>query len=84
VFIATSAIIDFFVDLSRSFVYFFNGYITKDILIYIPILVVISFIGTYIGKRILNHISQDNFKRISLILILLIGIATLLKIILNT
>ena len=81
VFIATSAIIDFFVDLSRSFVYFFNGYITKDIFIYIPILVVISFIGTYIGKRILNHISQDNFKRISLILILLIGIATLLNII---
>ena len=78
VFIATSAIIDFFVDLSRSFVYFFNGYITKEILIYIPILVVISFIGTYIGKRILNHISQDNFKRISLILILLIGIATLI------
>ena len=76
-FIATSAIIDFFVDFSRTIVYFINGFITKEILIYIPFLVVISIVGTYIGKLLLKKISQDTFKKMSLYLILLIGVATL-------
>jgi len=76
-FIATSAIIDFFVDFSRSIVYFFNGFITKEILIYIPFLVVISIVGTYLGKLLLKRISQDSFKKMSLYLILIIGVATL-------
>ena len=78
-FIATSAIIDFFVDFSRTIVYFFNGFITKEILIYIPFLIVISIIGTYIGKLLLKRISQEAFKRLSLYLILIIGITTLLS-----
>lgn len=77
VFIATSAIIDFFVDFSRSIVYFINGFITKEILIYIPFLVVISIVGTYIGKLLLKKISQKTFKKMSLYLILMIGLATL-------
>lgn len=79
VFIATSAIIDFGVDLSRTVVYFFNGYIKEDILIYIPFLVAIGILGTYIGKLLLNTISQENFKKISLGLILAIGIVTIIK-----
>ncbi|GAA4299795.1 hypothetical protein GCM10023163_21520 [Aestuariibaculum suncheonense] len=79
VFIATSAIIDFGVDLSRTIVYFFNGYIKEDILIYIPFLVGIGILGTYLGKLLLNTISQENFKKISLGLILIIGIVTIIK-----
>ena len=79
VFIATSAVIDFFVDLSRSIVYYYNGYISKEVLIYIPFLVVIGFIGTYIGKQILYKITQANFKKLSLIMILVIGIITLVN-----
>ncbi|MDA0176341.1 sulfite exporter TauE/SafE family protein [Mesoflavibacter profundi] len=75
-FIATSAIIDLGVDLSRSVVYYKNGYIQKDILYIIPILLVISVIGTYIGKKILNKISQDQFRNFVLILILIIGISS--------
>lgn len=82
VFIATSAMIDFGVDLSRTIVYYFNGYISKEILIYIPFLVVIGIIGTYAGKLLLNKISQDNFKKFSLVLILLIGVITIFKTIL--
>lgn len=82
-FIATSAVIDFCVDLSRSVVYFFNGFITKEILIYIPFLIVISIIGTYIGKRLLTKISQENFKKFSLILILIIGIFTIFNVVLR-
>lgn len=79
VFIATSAGIDFMIDLSRTVVYYQNGYIKKDILIYIPFLLVIGFVGTYLGKRILKYVPQEKFKTISLVLVLLIGIITLVN-----
>lgn len=77
VFVATSATIDFGTDLTRSFIYFFNGYISKEILIYIPFLFIIGFIGTWIGRKILNSIPQNKFKKLSLFLILGIGIFSL-------
>lgn len=83
VFIATSAFIDFLIDFTRSFVYYQNGYIHKEHMIYVPFLVAIGVTGTYIGKRILNYIPQDKFKKISLMLILLIGLITLGKVLLN-
>ncbi|MBC6997263.1 sulfite exporter TauE/SafE family protein [Cytophaga sp. FL35] len=82
-FIATSAFIDFLIDFSRTFVYYFNGFIHKDDLIYVPFLLVIGFVGTVIGKKILEFIPQDKFKRISLGLILVIGIVTLTNVLLN-
>ncbi|KGL63960.1 sulfite exporter TauE/SafE family protein [Polaribacter sp. Hel1_85] len=81
VFIATSAFIDFMIDFTRTFVYYQNGYIKKDLMIYVPFLLIIGFIGTYIGKKILNFVPQDKFKKLSLIFILLIGIVTVLKIV---
>ena len=83
VFIATSAFIDFLIDLTRTFVYFKNGYIHKHDAIYLPFLILIGIVGTFIGKKILTYISQNKFKRISLFLILIIGIATLVKVILE-
>jgi uncharacterized protein len=79
VFIATSAAIDMMIDTSRTIVYYNNGYITKDIFIYIPFLFVIGLLGTYLGKRILIHIPQDKFRNLSLALILLIGLITIGK-----
>lgn len=80
VFIATSAIIDLGIDASRSIVYYANGYIQNDILFLIPILFVTSIVGTYIGKKILEHISEEQFKSIVLILVLITGIITLTKV----
>ncbi|NBG66327.1 sulfite exporter TauE/SafE family protein [Acidiluteibacter ferrifornacis] len=77
VFIATSAFIDFMVDTTRTIVYFQNGYIHDHDLKYVPFLFVIGLLGSYIGKRILVYIPQSKFKRISLGLILFIGLATL-------
>jgi hypothetical protein len=82
-FIATSAFIDFLIDFSRTFVYYYNGFIHNHDLIYIPFLIVIGFIGTAIGKKILNYIPQNKFKKISLSLILLIGLITLMNVVLN-
>lgn len=83
VFIATSAFIDFMIDLSRTVVYYNNGYIHKHDLIYVPFLIVIGVVGTWLGKKILHYIPQDKFRRISLFLILLIGLVTVVKIVLE-
>lgn len=79
-FIATSAAIDFGIDFTRTIVYFFNGYIAREILIYIPFLFAIGFIGTYAGKYLLKFISQENFRVISLVLILVIGVMSVGKV----
>lgn len=77
VFIATSAFIDLGVDLSRSVVYISNGFIHRDQLYLVAILVGVGFIGTWIGKKILDQISQERFRQVVLILILIIGIVSL-------
>jgi uncharacterized membrane protein YfcA len=79
VFIATSAIIDFGVDLSRGVVYFSNGFMHWHDLKYVGILVVISIVGTYIGKKVLERISEADFKKIVLFVILAIGIGSLVQ-----
>ncbi|MFM7022198.1 MAG: sulfite exporter TauE/SafE family protein [Flavobacteriales bacterium] len=79
VFITTSAIIDLGIDLSRSVVYFNNGYVKSNELYLIPILLVVSVVGTFIGKKILYHFSQQQFKHSVLIITLIIGVFTLLK-----
>ncbi len=83
VFIATSAIIDLGIDSSRSIVYYFNGYIHQHDLYLIPILLIVSIVGTYIGKKILQKISEERFKGIVLILVLITGVITLGKIIIE-
>ncbi|MBP9792438.1 MAG: sulfite exporter TauE/SafE family protein [Flavobacterium sp.] len=82
VFIATSAIIDLGIDLSRTVVYGMNGYLHKDDMYLIPILFLVSIIGTFIGKKILLKIPEQQFKKIVLILIFITGVSTLLKVIL--
>lgn len=79
VFIATSAVIDLAIDLSRSVVYTYNGFVHKDDLYLIPILLVVSIIGTFIGKKILEKLSEEQFKSTVLVLILLTGCITLGK-----
>ena len=78
-FIATSAVIDFGVDFSRSIVYFFNGFITREVLVYLPFLLVIAWVGTWLGKQLLSRIPQERFKQFSLLLILGIGILTIFR-----
>ena len=45
----------------------------------IPILLVVSIIGTFIGKKILEKLSEEQFKSTVLALILLTGCVTLGK-----
>ena len=79
VFIATSAIIDLAIDASRSVVYTLNGYVHTHDLYLVPILLVVSIAGTYLGKLILKRMSDKQFKSIVLILVLITGVVTLVK-----
>ena len=78
-FIATSAIIDLGVDFSRTIVYYFNGYMHKHDLYLVPILIVVSIVGTWIGKKILDKVSQDQFRNFVLTLILIIGVISVVS-----
>jgi uncharacterized membrane protein YfcA len=79
IFIATSALIDFGVDLSRSAVYAVNGYVHWHDLPVILVLLFVSIVGTYLGKKILKIISEENFRIIVLLMILGIGIFTAVR-----
>jgi len=79
VFIATSAVVDLAIDASRSFVYWHNGFVHTHDLYLIPILLLVSIAGTFIGKKILQYVSESLFKKIVLFLILLTGVFTLFK-----
>jgi hypothetical protein len=83
VFIATSAFIDFMIDFSRTFVYYNNGYIHKHDLKYVPFLLVIGLLGSFIGKKILVFIPQSKFRNLSLFFILFIGIVTIVQLLIK-
>lgn len=80
VFVATSAFIDLLIDATRTVVYYRNGYIRKEELVYVPFLLAVALVGSYIGKKILERMPQQYFRRFSLFLILLIGALMLFQI----
>ncbi len=79
IFIATSAAIDMGVDLSRALIYLEAGYMKSENWVLLPWLIAISFVGSWIGKSVLNLVSEERFRTISLYLICLVGILSLVK-----
>ncbi len=78
-FVATSALIDLGVDLTRTAVYVSNGYLEKEYYFLVPILLIIAVVGSYIGKLILEKIPQNAFKNLVLGFLFLIGVAMVIK-----
>jgi uncharacterized membrane protein YfcA len=62
IFIATSALIDLGVDLSRSVVYVANDYFPLHLVSLIPMLIGVSIVGSYVGKLILKRTSEHVFR----------------------
>jgi uncharacterized membrane protein YfcA len=81
IFIATSAVIDLGVDSSRAIVYIANGYFLKEHLILLPFLILISLLGTWLGKKILNYTSQNVFRYIVLGVVTITAIVQIIKLI---
>ncbi len=78
-FVGTSAAIDFGVDVARSVLYLNFGFLQKEYLWYVPLLVLAAFGGSYLGKLILAKLNQANFQKIVLYLILAIGLVMLIQ-----
>ncbi len=78
-FVATSAAVDFGVDLSRSVIYLNNDFMDKKYFYLIPILFGIALLGSYLGKLILNRINKESFRKIVLGLLFLIGTIEVIK-----
>jgi uncharacterized membrane protein YfcA len=77
VFVATSAAIDSGVDFSRMIVYLRSGYLTREFYWFAPGLLLVAFVGFYIGKFALDKLEQKTFRQIALLLIFVIGMTTL-------
>ena len=74
VFIATSAFIDFGVDSSRAIIYVWNGYFKKEHIIMIPFLIVISLLGSWLGKLLIDKIPQNVFRYLVVITIVVTSV----------
>ncbi|MGX7686506.1 sulfite exporter TauE/SafE family protein [Flectobacillus sp. BAB-3569] len=83
IFIATSALIDLGVDSSRAVVYVSNGYFDRQYMVLIPFLIVISILGSYIGKVILKYTSETVFRYIVLSIVILTSIFQTIKYFIN-
>lgn len=77
IFVATSAAIDLAIDASRAGVYVYNGYVKKEHLIYLPFLLLIGLVGSWLGKKILDRINNAHFRVIVLVSLLGMGLFTL-------
>jgi uncharacterized membrane protein YfcA len=67
------------VDVSRSVIYLYNGYLPAAYYFYIPFLLLVAVAGSWIGKKLLSRVSQVNFRRIVLLLIFLTGVVQIIK-----
>lgn len=78
VYVATSAMVAFVIDLTRIPTYIFIK-IVQDSSYYIllPFLLVSAYFGVKTGKALLGKISQETFRKIVLIALLLVGIKLL-------
>ncbi|HRG89015.1 MAG TPA: sulfite exporter TauE/SafE family protein [Chitinophagales bacterium] len=78
-FVGTSAAIDMGVDFSRAIIYSESGYVNSENYVLILVLAVVSVAGSYIGKLLLQRISQQRFRNLVLAMIGIVGGATLVK-----
>lgn len=78
-YIATSAAIDMGVDLTRFVVYAQNGYLAGINWQMVIGLLLVSYIGTLTGKKLLTKISQERFMSIVTGLISITGLITIVK-----
>ena len=51
VFVSTSAGIDLAVDLSRTVIYLWNGYLDKKYFWFIPVLLVLAYAGVWVANK---------------------------------
>jgi uncharacterized membrane protein YfcA len=73
-YIATAAVIALGTDATRIPSYLSSGFLTEQYYYFIPILFGIALGGSFVGRKIVNRIDQEKFKKIVLIAIMLASI----------
>ena len=79
VYIATIASIALLVDFTRIPIYFWNGFLGKEYFCYIPVLFVIAFLWSFIGKKIVAQVETKVLKSIILLWIIALSIVLILQ-----
>ena len=74
VYISTAAAISLAVDITRIPVYLSNGYLPRELLIFLPFLFLVAIAGSFIGKKIVGKIPQIIFRKFVLVCIGLVSI----------
>ena len=72
-YIATIASIALLVDITRIPLYLSHGGLSRDMLVWVPVLFVIAYIGTRIGKAIITRVSPEILRRVILIAIMIVS-----------
>lgn len=72
-FIMTSASVDVGGDLLRALIYVGNGYMDWRQWFYIPLLGVMAYLGSILGRRITDRLNQKQFDKIVAFFVLLSG-----------
>jgi uncharacterized protein len=73
-YIATAATIALATDITRIPVYISQRFLSEQYYLYIPILFGIALAGSFIGRRIVGKINQDLFRKMVLIVVVLVSI----------
>ncbi len=77
-YIATSAVVALGTDATRIPYYLSFGFLSEQYYYFIPFLLGIAIIGSFIGRKIVTRTDQDKFKKIVLIAIILVSIKFIL------
>ena len=73
-YIATAAVIALGTDATRIPTYLNSGFLTEQYYYFIPVLFAIAFVGSFIGRKLVNRIEQGKFKKMVLIAVILASI----------
>lgn len=79
VYIATSSTIALFIDIARTATYMIQGSFETRYYWYIPVLLVIAFIGTWLGVKFLRWLPESIVKQVVLVMLLFVSIFFILN-----
>ncbi|MBI4044483.1 MAG: sulfite exporter TauE/SafE family protein [Candidatus Diapherotrites archaeon] len=74
IYIATAAAIALAVDATRIPIYFGSGFLEQKYYYYIPVLFAIAIIGSFTGKKLVDKIPQEKFRKFVLVAIALVSL----------
>lgn len=78
-FVALSSGIDIGGDILRMSVYLYNDYFEWSHWFYIPLLMLAGYIGSYLGKIVINKIDQKQFEKIVMAFVFLSGVLLIIE-----